>query len=117
MNGTNLTNLITGAINWWLCENCTEKKEIFSQVRALLYEFYYYACSLNEIIKDKGFSSIETINSGIESSGKGGMYFINQLEPLQFSKLRSIIAFIGDICYLFIQLKELSKERIDQLFR
>ena len=110
MNGTNLRILITQASHWWLCENCTKKKEIFSQVRALLNEFYYYAFSLNEIIKEKGFSSVETINSSIKSSGKGGIYFINQLEPLQFSKLRSIIALIGDISYFFIQLKELSKD-------
>ena len=32
------------------------------------------------------------------------------MEPQQFSKLRSIIALIGDISYFFIQLKELSKD-------
>ncbi len=110
MKRGSLINLIGTAIHWWLCENCTEKEDKFSQVRALLSEFYYYAFSLHEIIKEKGFSPIERINSSITSSGKGGIYFINQLEPLQFSKLRSIIALMGDISYFFIQLKELSKD-------
>jgi len=114
-------------IHWWFAENYSynnqesiiglDEDEIIirrnkiSQIRVLINQSFYLASCLYQIIRDKGFSTRINYTPGSRvGNGKNPTYFINQMEPLKFAKLRSIIALSGDITYIMIQVKNLSLE-------
>ena len=114
-------------IHWWFAENYSARNQEsvaslnedeirvrrnkISQIRVLLNQSYYLASSLYQIIRDKGFSTRinSTPGSNLEN-GKNPTTFINQIEPLQFAKLRSIIALLGDIIHIVRHVEKLCKE-------
>ena len=118
---------IVERIHWWFAENYSNKnqesiaslnedeirvrKNKINQIRVLINQSFYLASSLYQIIREKGFSTrINSTPGNIIENGKYPTTFINQIEPLQFAKLRSIIALLGDITYIMIQVKELCLE-------
>lgn len=106
---------IEGAIHWWLCENCKKNKEAFGEIRSLLTHFYYCANSLYSVrsfFPQPNSSNFIGKNKFGISSGNKGIYIINNLEPLEFFKLRGILALIGDLVITIRQIDKLS-EKLD----
>ena len=88
------------AIHWWLCENCTEHKDVFAPIRSLLGHFFGCANSLHTILAKSHLPHVEGHRGGIKSSGKYGVYIINQLSPHDFFHLRGILALVGDMAVI-----------------
>lgn len=101
---------ITTAIHWWLCENCTEHKGVFAGISSLLGHFFSCANSLHTILAESPLPHLEGYIAGKTSSGKRGVYIINQLSPRDFFYLRGILALVGDIALIIKKMKELSHE-------
>jgi len=101
---------ITTAIHWWLCENCTEHEDVFARIRSLLGHFFSCANSLHTILAESPLPHVEGYSGGIKSSGKYGVYIINQLSPRNFFYLRGILALVGDIALIIEKIKQLSHE-------
>jgi len=101
---------ITTAIHWWLCENCTEHKDVFAPIDSLLGHFFSCANSLHTILAESSLPHVKGHSARITSSGKRGIYIINQLLPRDFFHLRGILALAGDIAYIVEKIKELSHE-------
>ena len=110
-------------IHWWFAENYSYKNQEsiaslnedeikvrnnkINQIRVLLDQSFYLASSLYQIIREKGFSTGNSTPGRYRINSKNSTIFINQIEPLQFAKLRSIIALLGDITYIMFQVKDL----------
>ncbi len=114
-------------IHWWFAENYSYnnqegivglyeneirvRRNKISQIRVLINQSFYLASCLYQIIRDKGFSMRKNSTPGnLVGNGKNPTYFINQIEPLEFAKLRSIIALSCDITYIMNQVKSLCLE-------
>ena len=103
---------INGAIHWWLSENCTTHKEVLGRIRALLGSYFTYAHSLIYILKDNHLPPRAGFNGDFIFRGsEGSSYFINLPQsPDKFFQLRGILALIGDMIILSMQIRNLSKQ-------
>lgn len=103
---------ISTAIHWWLCENCTEHKDVHARMYSLLGHFFSCANSLHTILAESPLPHLEGHSAGITSGGKRGVYIINQLSPRHFFHLRGILALAGDIALIIEKIKR-SSHKLD----
>jgi len=101
-------NNIRTAIHWWLCENCTKNEDVFAPIRSLLGYLFDCANSLYAVLTKEPLPTTASYSAGIKSSGKYGVYIINQLSPRDFFRLRGMLGLVGDMFCIIKTMRNLS---------